>query len=389
MAFEIDKQRDEFELDEDFEDVTKLMVIGVGGGGGNAVDHMVESGLSGIEYVVANTDVKALRSKDGSKMKRIQIGKKRTHGQGAGNNPTVGQESAQENHDDLEAVMEKASMVFVAAGMGGGTGTGAAPVVASIAKDKNILTVGVVTKPFAWEGKEKMLQAMRGIDEMKKYVDALIVIPNEKVKEISNSRLTVIEAFRAVDSVLYKAVRGISDLVTGVGFMNVDFADVTMALKDSGIAHMAIGKGKGDEKIKGALDEVLHSPLLETSISGAHRILLNVSIPLSCTLDEFDEISAEITKNAAPNAKVKAGMTFDDNLEDDEISIIAIATDFGPQDAQDIKREFENASEEILTSVSSLGGSPAPARAARSESSFGSSDNDDIDALLNLLNSQK
>ncbi len=374
MAFAIDNHDDEFELEEDFEDCTKLMVIGVGGGGGNAVDHMIDSGISGIEYVVANTDVKALRSKDGSKMKRIQIGKKRTHGQGAGNNPLVGQESAQENHDALEAAMDKASMVFVAAGMGGGTGTGAAPVVASIAKEKNILTVGVVTKPFAWEGKEKMAQAMRGIDEMKKFVDALIVIPNEKVKEMSNGKLTVMDAFKAVDGVLYKAVRGISDLVTGVGFMNVDFADVTMALKDSGIAHMAIGKGKGDNKITDALDEVLHSPLLETSISGAHRILLNVSIPLSCTLDDFDSISAEITKNAAPDAKVKAGMTFDDTLDDDEISIIAIATDFGdvvvtPADA-------------FAAAISQRGGA-AP---AQHTSVITGDDNSDIDVLLNILN---
>lgn len=374
MAFAIDNHDDEFELEEDFEDCTKLMVIGVGGGGGNAVDHMIDSGISGIEYVVANTDVKALRSKDGSKMKRIQIGKKRTHGQGAGNNPLVGQESAEETRDSLEAAMDKASMVFVAAGMGGGTGTGAAPVVASIAKEKNILTVGVVTKPFAWEGKEKMAQAMKGIDEMKKYVDALIVIPNEKVKEMSNGKLTVMDAFKAVDGVLYKAVRGISDLVTGVGFMNVDFADVTMALKDSGIAHMAIGKGKGDNKIADALDEVLHSPLLETSIAGAHRILLNVSIPLSCTLDDFDSISAEITKNAAPDAKVKAGMTFDDTLEDDEIAIIAIATDFGdvvvtPADA-------------FASAISQRMGS-AP---SQHTSVITGDDNSDIDALLNILN---
>ncbi|MGN0686635.1 MAG: cell division protein FtsZ [Oscillospiraceae bacterium] len=332
MAFEIDKHDDDFEIDE-FEDSTQIMVIGVGGGGGNAVDHMVEMGMTDIEYVVANTDVKALRSKDGSKMKRMQIGKKRTRGQGAGNNPAVGQESAEENHDEISAVMDKVSMVFVAAGMGGGTGTGAAPVVASIAKEKNILTVGVVTKPFAWEGKEKMIQACKGIEEMQKYVDALIVIPNEKVKEISNSKLTMLEAFKAVDGVLYKAVKGISDLVTGIGFMNVDFADVKMALKDSGIAHMAMGRGKGDDKIQQALDEVLHSPLLETSISGARRVLLNVSIPTSCTLDDFDTISNDITKNAAPNARVKAGIMFDDTLEDDELSIIAIATDFGDASA--------------------------------------------------------
>ena len=380
MAFEIDKHDDDFDIDEDFEDLTKIMVIGVGGGGGNAVDHMVEMNMTNIDYVVANTDVKALRSKDGSKMKRMQIGKKRTRGQGAGNNPQVGQESAEENHDDLQAVMDKVSMVFVAAGMGGGTGTGAAPVVASIAKERAILTVGVVTKPFAWEGKEKMAQALRGIEEMQKYVDALIVIPNEKVKEISNSKLTMLEAFKAVDGVLYKAVRGISDLVTGVGFMNVDFADVTMALKDSGIAHMAMGKGKGDNKNADALNEVLHSPLLETSISGARRVLLNVSIPTSCTLEDFDSISEEITKNAAPNARVKAGIMFDDTLEDDEISIIAIATDFGevaPQEMIPTKISFD---ENPVAGVSSSG---------RQAHAIGSEDTTDIDVLLNILNSSK
>ncbi len=377
MAFEIDKHDDDFELDE-FEDSTKIMVIGVGGGGGNAVDHMIEAGMSGVDYVVANTDVKALRSKDGSKMKRMQIGKKRTRGWGAGNEPQVGQESAEESRDELNAAMDKVSMIFVAAGMGGGTGTGAGPVVASIAKERNILTVGVVTKPFAWEGKEKMLQALKGIDEMKKYVDALIVIPNEKVKEISNSKLTTIEAFKAVDSVLYKAVRGISDLVTGVGFMNVDFADVTMALKDSGIAHMAMGKGKGDDKIQKALDEILHSPLLETSISGARRVLLNVSIPTSCTLDDFDTISAEITKNAAPNARVKAGIMFDDTLDDDEISIIAIATDFGATAPARDPERFTVVTEEPVASLSSLGAVP-----------ISDTDTGDIDALLSILNSSK
>ncbi len=382
MAFEIDRHEDEFELDESFEDCTRIMVIGVGGGGGNAVDHMVYSGMTGIDYVVANTDVKALRSKDGSKMQRMQIGNKRTKGQGAGNNPVVGQEAANESHDKIEAVLDKISMVFVAAGMGGGTGTGAAPVVASIAKEKGILTVGVVTKPFAWEGKEKMAQAMRGIDEMQKYVDALIVIPNEKVKELSNGKLSMLDAFKAVDGVLFKAVKGISDLVTGVGFMNVDFADVTMALKDSGVAHMAMGKGKGDNKIQDALNEVLHSPLLETSISGAHRVLLNVSIPTSCTLDDFDTISAEITKNAAPNAKVKAGIMFDDNLDEDEISIIAIATDFGDGSPATIPTSVQIDDEHI---ISQLGGSfpTSPSGAINDE------DTGDIDAILNLFNNSK
>lgn len=273
MAFEIDTHDDEFVMDDDFEDPDQ--------NNGHrrrwrlaetAVSHMVEGDMTGIDYVVANTDVKALRSKDGSRMRRIQIGKKRTRGQGAGNNPSVGQDSAEENRDDLKNVMESESMVFIAAGMGGGTGTGAAPVVASIAKEMGKLTVGVVTKPFTFEGQAKMNQALKGIAEMRKYVDSLIVIPNERVKEISNAKLSMADAFKAVDNVLYKAVKSISDLVKGVGFISLDFADVTMALKDSGIAHMAIGQGKGDNKNADALDQVLHSPLLETSISGARRL---------------------------------------------------------------------------------------------------------------------
>ncbi len=380
MAFEIDTHDDGFEVDDNFEDSTKIMVIGVGGGGGNAVDHMIDAGMGGVDYVVANTDVKALRSKDGSKMKRMQIGKKRTRGQGAGNNPAVGQEAAVESHDEFQAVMDNVAMVFVAAGMGGGTGTGAAPVVANIAKEQGILTVGVVTKPFAWEGKEKMAQAMRGIDEMQKFVDALIVIPNEKVKEISNGKLTMLDAFKAVDGVLYKAVRGISDLVTGVGFMNVDFADVTMVLKDSGVAHMAMGKGKGDNKIQDALNEVLHSPLLETSISGARRVLLNVSIPPTCTLDDFDTITAEITKNAAPDARVKAGIMFDDTLDDDEISIIAVATDFGKVSASQMPTSIQIDDSDIVSQLSGFG-NPSTA--------IGTEDTSDIDALLQILNNSK
>ena len=332
--------------------------------------------MTGIDYVVANTDVKALRSKDGSRMRRIQIGKKRTKGQGAGNKPQVGQESAEENRDELKAVMEDESMVFIAAGMGGGTGTGAAPVVANIAKELGKLTVGVVTKPFAFEGQAKMNQALKGIAEMRKYVDSLIVIPNEKVKEISNAKLSMIDAFKAVDSVLYKAVKGISDLVKGVGFMSVDFADVTMALKDSGIAHMAIGTGKGDNKNEDALDQVLHSPLLETSILGARRLLINISIPMTTSADEVDGIASEITKNAAPDAEIKMGMQFDEELAEDEVSVIVIATDF-------------------VTDEDGMPVDAAPADGGQGASVGGfnvqtpefGSDND-IDKLINILNSK-
>lgn len=382
MAFEIDTRDDEFVMDDDFEDQTKIMVIGVGGGGGNAVSHMVEGGMTGIDYVVANTDVKALRSKDGSRMRRIQIGKKRTKGQGAGNKPSVGQESAEENRDELKAVMEDESMVFIAAGMGGGTGTGAAPVVANIAKELGKLTVGVVTKPFAFEGQAKMNQALKGIAEMRKYVDSLIVIPNEKVKEISNAKLSMIDAFKAVDSVLYKAVKGISDLVKGVGFMSVDFADVTMALKDSGIAHMAIGQGKGDNKNEEALDQVLHSPLLETSILGARRLLINISIPMTTSADEVDGIASEITKNAAPDAEIKMGMQFDESLAEDEVSVIVIATDF-----------VDDGSPEGVEAQAAA--QPAQPAAGKQQGSFVMPESDfdggesDIDKLMNILNRTK
>ena len=382
MAFEIATRDDEFVMDDDFEDQTKIMVIGVGGGGGNAVSHMVEGGMTGIDYVVANTDVKALRSKDGSRMRRIQIGKKRTKGQGAGNKPSVGQESAEENRDELKAVMEDESMVFIAAGMGGGTGTGAAPVVANIAKELGKLTVGVVTKPFAFEGQAKMNQALKGIAEMRKYVDSLIVIPNEKVKEISNAKLSMIDAFKAVDSVLYKAVKGISDLVKGVGFMSVDFADVTMALKDSGIAHMAIGQGKGDNKNEEALDQVLHSPLLETSILGARRLLINISIPMTTSADEVDGIASEITKNAAPDAEIKMGMQFDESLAEDEVSVIVIATDF-VDDASPEGTEAQAAAQSQQPSTGKQQGS-----FVMPESDFDGGESD-IDKLMNILNRTK
>lgn len=377
MAFEIDNHDDEFVMDDDFEDQTKIMVIGVGGGGGNAVSHMVEGGMTGIDYVVANTDVKALRSKDGSRMRRIQIGKKRTKGQGAGNKPQVGQESAEENRDELKAVMEDESMVFIAAGMGGGTGTGAAPVVANIAKELGKLTVGVVTKPFAFEGQAKMNQALKGIAEMRKYVDSLIVIPNEKVKEISNAKLSMIDAFKAVDSVLYKAVKGISDLVKGVGFMSVDFADVTMALKDSGIAHMAIGTGKGDNKNEDALNQVLHSPLLETSILGARRLLINISIPMTTSADEVDGIASEITKNAAPDAEIKMGMQFDEELAEDEVSVIVIATDFvTDEDGMPVDVPADD------------GARTAPAAGGFNIQTPEFGGDNDIDKLINILNSK-
>ena len=328
--FEIDKVEDDFTLDDDFQMDTKIMVFGVGGAGGNAAAHMVDSGVLDVEYVVANTDVAALRKKDGTKMKRIQIGRKTTHGQGAGNDPAKGQASAEENREEIASAIDGVSMLFVAAGMGGGTGTGAAPVVSAVAKEKGILTVGVVTKPFDWEGQTKMDAALRGVSEMKKYVDALIVIPNDRVRQLKGAKpkISLKEAFGEVDDVLCRAVTGMIKLLQGDGYVNVDFADITMALKESGEAHIALGKGKGDNKIDDALNEVLNSPLLETSITGARRGLLNVSIPSSFPLEEFDGLSKDISDKFNRDAKFKCGIVFDDELADDEISLIVVATDF-------------------------------------------------------------
>ena len=330
MSFALDSFDDGFEVNDDFKYSTKIMVFGVGGGGGNAVSHMVNAGVCDVDYVVANTDVAALRSKDGSQMKRIQIGRKTTRGQGAGNDPARGQQSAEENREDIAQVLDGVSMLFIAAGMGGGTGTGAAPVVSAIAKEKGILTVGVVTKPFDWEGAQKMQQAVKGISEMKQNVDALIIIPNDRVRMLKGSNITIKNAFEKVDEILCKAVTGIITLLHGSGYINVDFADICMALRDSGIAHMAIGTGKGDNKFDDALDEIFNSPLLETSITGARRGLLNIRVPASDSvgLEEFDNLTKKIAEKFNPDARYKCGVEFDDTLAEDEISIIAVATDF-------------------------------------------------------------
>lgn len=384
MAFTVEDNNDEFELDDDFQMTTKIMVFGVGGGGGNAVSHMVDSGVEDVEYVAANTDVVALRSKDGSRMKRIQIGRKTTKGQGAGNHPDKGKDSAEENRDDIEKAMEGVSMLFVAAGMGGGTGTGAAPVVASIAKEKGILTVGVVTKPFGWEGASKMQQAIGGISEMKKYVDALIVVPNDRLKELKGTKITVKNAFAEVDNILCKAVTGIIRLLQGAGLVNIDFADIRTMLSNSGIAHMAIGHGKGDCAMDEALDEALNSPLLETSINGARRALLNVSVPSSFMMDELDELAYDIAGKFNFDVQYKFGIVFDDTLADDEISIIVIATDFaeaGSMPSDPVSPV--NVEPEPVASVTVTPTSDGPS------GNVGFSEAQDIDTLLRMFNQGK
>ena len=392
MSFALDSFDDGFEVNDDFKYSTKIMVFGVGGGGGNAVSHMVNSGVCDVEYVVANTDVAALRSKDGSQMKRIQIGRKTTRGQGAGNDPARGQQSAEENREDIAQVLDGVSMLFIAAGMGGGTGTGAAPVVSAIAKEKGILTVGVVTKPFDWEGAQKMQQAVKGISEMKQNVDALIIIPNDRVRMLKGSNITIKNAFEKVDEILCKAVTGIITLLHGSGYINVDFADICMALRDSGIAHMAIGSGKGDNKFDEALDEIFNSPLLETSITGARRGLLNIRVPASDSvgLEEFDSLTKKIAEKFNPDARYKCGVEFDDSLAEDEISIIAVATDFVEepvkQPAQQPKKAAQTAQtaepsapEAAENTAPEAQKNPAP---MGNSGGFGYSESQDIELLM-------
>lgn len=382
MAFAPESLDDGFEVAEDFQLSTKIMVFGVGGAGGNAVEHMVNSGVGDVEYVVANTDVAALRSKDGSKMARIQIGRKTTRGQGAGNDPARGRQSAEENRDDIAAKLDGVSMLFVAAGMGGGTGTGAAPVISAIAKEKGILTVGVVTKPFAFEGKIKMREAIKGVDEMRKNVDALIVVPNERIKDLKGSNITLKNAFEKVDEILTKAVMGIITVINKTGEVNIDFADVCSTLKESGIAHMAIGNGKGERKVEDAIDEVMNSPLLETSISGARRGLLNISVPESFDLEEFDSLMSKITENFDPEARYKCGVVYDDKLEKDEISIIAIATDFIEENPDPVANVAVNTQPAIVGDEQGNIENPVTAEVQRA----GFDETQDVDTLLRKFN---
>lgn len=390
MAFALDNNTDGFELPDGFQLSTKIMVFGVGGGGGNAVANIAKSELTDVDYVIANTDARALMQKRAEKdcagkLVAIQLGKKTSRGEGAGNDPSKGKASAEESREEIAEKLEGVSMLFVTAGMGGGTGTGAAPIVASIAKEKEILTIGVVTKPFNFEGSSKMEQAMAGISEMKKYVDALIVIPNESLTKLKGTKLTLRNAFVEVDNILCKAVLGIIRLLQQEGYINVDFADVKKVLKNSGVAHMAIGRGKGENKIEEALDEVLHSPLLETSIDGARRGLLNVSVPDSFSLDEYTNIMNEITGKLSDHAEFKGGLVFDSTLEDDEIMLIVVATDFadntrGAAPAEEAENDAGDADEPIppVTVTSSPDG-------LSSNIGFGS-DSNDIDALMRKFN---
>ena len=314
-----------FEFEQGLDNVVSIKVIGVGGGGGNAVNRMVESGVQGVEFISGNTDMQALNfSQAGTK---IQIGEKRTKGQGAGANPEIGRKAAEESKEQIAAALAGTNMVFITAGMGGGTGTGAAPVVAQIAREMGILTVGVVTRPFAFEGKKRLEQALAGIDELNKNVDSLVIIPNERLKYVSEQKITFKNAFEIADGVLRQAVANISELITVPGFINLDFADVTSVMKDAGYAHIGTGRAAGKDKAAEAARMAISSPLLETSIDMAHGVIVSVIGSDDIGLDEVETAATMVQQAAHPDAHIIFGAFIDDTM-DDEIRVVVIATGF-------------------------------------------------------------
>lgn len=313
-----------FDMELEDNDLAKIKVIGVGGGGNNAVKRMKEEGLQGVEFVAVNTDKQILNNLDINT--KLQIGSKITKGLGAGANPAVGMKAAEESRNEIEEALDKTDMVFVTAGMGGGTGTGAAPVVAQIAKEKGILTVGVVTKPFTFEGRKRQMQAEQGIEALKGKVDTLVIIPNDKLLQISDKRTTMSEAFMMADEVLMDGIQGISDLIAVPNIINLDFADVRSIMLNQGIAHMGIGKANGDNRAMEAAKLAVKSPLLETSIGGAKAVLINVT-GKELGLFEVNEAAELIREEVDPDANIIFGAGIDESLGDD-IKITVIATGF-------------------------------------------------------------
>ena len=325
-----------FGLETGVENVVNIKVVGVGGGGNNVVNRMVRSGAQGVDFIAVNTDTQALNASSANY--KLQIGEKLTGGKGAGSNPEIGRKAAEESRNQISKALEETDMVFVTAGMGGGTGTGAAPVVAEIARELGVLTVGVVTKPFGFEGRRRAQQAEAGIEELKDKVDSLVIIPNERLKFATDQKITFANAFEIADDVLRQAVQSISDLIRDTGFINLDFADVTAIMKDAGMAHMGVGRAAGTGKAEEAARMAISSPLLETSIEGARGVLINITGSTDIGLEEVEQAATLVQQAVHPDALTIFGATFDEAL-DDEIRVTVIATGFSdapgkPQEAE-------------------------------------------------------
>ena len=377
-----------FEFEQGLDNVVNIKVIGVGGGGGNAVNRMVENGVQGVEFVSINTDMQALNYSQATT--KIQIGEKLTKGQGAGANPEIGRKAAEESKDQIAAALANTNMVFITAGMGGGTGTGAAPVVAQIARELGILTVGVVTRPFAFEGKKRLEQALSGIEELNKNVDSLVIIPNERLKYVSEQKITFKNAFEIADGVLRQAVKNISELITVPGFINLDFADVTSVMKDAGFAHIGTGSAAGKDKAAEAAREAISSPLLETSIDMAHGVIVSVIGSDDIGLDEVETAATMVQQAAHPDAHIIFGAFIDENM-DDEIRVVVIATGFDnvPNSAKmsmDGNKDKDSGSTGLFTEAATASADKKPARASSSKpSSDVGSDDAAFDVLMRIF----
>lgn len=320
-----------------------IRVVGVGGGGSNAVNRMISSGLQGVEFIAINTDKQALRKSTAPT--QLAIGEKITNGFGAGSNPEIGKRAADEAYNEIKQILSGADMVFLTAGMGGGTGTGATPIVAKAAREMDILTVGVVTTPFSFEGKRRKDQALEGIEEISQYVDSLVVIPNDRLKLVSDARITLANAFSEADDVLRRGVQSISDLINVPGFINIDFADVTSVLADSGVAYMGMGRANGKDKAQVAANMAITSPLLETSIKGAKGVIISISASADVGLEDVDLASTMIANECNPDASVIWGVAFDPELED-EMRITIIAANFDNTESEATVEVVEEVKEE-------------------------------------------
>ena len=320
-----------FEFNSNYDSGVKIKVIGVGGGGGNAVNRMIESNIQGVDFVTINCDKQVLLTS--SAPTKIAIGEKITKGHGAGSNPDVGKQAAEENIEDISNIIRGSDMVFITTGMGGGTGTGAAPIVAKVAKDMGILTIGIVTKPFSFEGRKRYTSALEGIKTLSESVDTLIVIPNDRLLDLSEKKTTMLEAFRMADDVLCQGTQGITDLITVPGLINLDFADVCTIMKNSGTAMMGIGTASGDNRATDAAEEAISSRLLEGSIDGATRVLLSIAGNKDLGIQEINDAADLVAKNVDPEATIIFGTVVDESLGD-QVRVTVIATGFGDVNAQ-------------------------------------------------------
>ncbi len=360
-------------LNEEMQNVTNIKVIGAGGGGGNAINRMIVSGMKGVEFISMNTDAQALLVSKATQ--KVQLGAKLTKGRGAGSDPDIGQRAAEESKDEIAAALKGAQMVFITAGMGGGTGTGSAPIIAELAKEQGILTVGIVTKPFNFEGRSKMNTAQQGIQNLLNNVDSLIVIPNERLKYASDEKITLVNAFEIADNVLRQGVESISDLINNHAFINLDFADVKTIMKDAGHAHMGVGRASGENRAEQAAHMAIQSPLLETSINSARGVIISITSSPDIGLDEVDQAATLITSAADPDARIIWGAAFDTNLVD-EVKITVIATGFDEKPKTDF---LGNLSHNVGVEIN-------PITAATSQDVSSEPDiDDDIEKLINIL----